>query len=152
MKKKLVFTCCIALFLAAIIVTVCLLRSPISGDKILQYMRFEDITSVSIKKTQENGASVILGKCELTDSEVAEFYDGLSNSTFREHKGPGLIQSEIRYYATFTNKDGNAECTMVFYDDDFLLFEYSYGDRPGVSKRYEIISTELNRFFESVIK
>lgn len=129
------------------------LFSQVSGNEILGYIQKEDISLVTIEKTLENSDGMEqLKNHELTADELTQFYDYFAEMKLKNIDTSSFkIESEVRYYISFKNHDGNEVCTMKFYNDDALIFDYIYGTKSPVHERYKIINTGLVDYFELIL-
>lgn len=128
-------------------------RGHISGDELFDQIPMENVTQITVQKTRENSASIEeLGSFELTQSQIEQFYRIFSDTQLKDiGQRSFAINTEIRYFVFFLNSEGNADGTMKFYENEALILDYAYGDRPAIHKRYSIISSSLNDFFESIV-
>ena len=150
-KKKGVLFLIIALIGAIAIILY--FNHHISGDKLLNHIQMDNITQVSVKKTLEDSDSIEdLGHFYLCESEIQEFFEIFSSCQLKDIRQQSFpISTDVRYYVFLFNSEGNIEGTMKFYEDDVLIFDYIYGDRPAIHKRYSIMSSSFKNFFESII-
>lgn len=125
----------------------------ISGQELIDYIPTGNVTKIVVQKVLDDGVTIEdFGSFELDDSEIELFYTNLSSSTLKdigEHSF--TINNDVRYFVYLSNSSGYIEGTMKFYDDEILIFDYVYGDRPALHKRYSITSSTLIDFFNSII-
>lgn len=123
-----------------------------SGDKLLDYIPMENITEIKVQKTIDDGTTIEdCGNFELNQSEIEQFYKIFSEAQIKDIGGqPFTINTEVRYFVFFNDSKGRTEGTMKFYENEVMIFDYVYGDRPAIHKRYSIISSSLKDFFESI--
>lgn len=150
MKRTGIFV--IAALTAAVVAEAFLSQRPVSGSKVYGYMRPDNISRMTVQKVLSNETgSEDLGTVELSESEMERFYELLLATKLRDiHSESFPIRTNVRYYAVFENLDGKIEGRMEFYGNEVLIFDYIYGDKPSVYKRYLIVTSPLEKFLESV--
>lgn len=152
MKRKSIWSICVILLVSGIYLL--FFYSQVSGIELLEYVERENISEILIRKTLEDGSGCWeAGVCTLSPEEIEQFYAYLENSQLKDIGIQAVpIESNIRYYVTLNRGGGRLAGQLEFYDDDILIFDYTYGNRPGVHKRYIIISSSISSFFEAVLK
>lgn len=149
-KKKWVVFFGLAAF--GVIVLLFVYGGRISGDRLFDYIQVDNIVRITVQKTVESSSSAEdQGFFDLTRSEIERFYAVISDSEMKGIRGEAFgINTEVRYYVFLYNSEGYAEGTMKFYGDEELIFDYVYGDRPAIHKRYSIRVSSFEDFFESL--
>lgn len=122
------------------------------GDELLNYIRMENITEITVQKTLEDDNTIKdCGTFVLNQTETEEFYKIFSEARIKDiGRRPFSFNTKVRYYIYFNNFEGRTEGTMKFYENEIVIFDYVYGDRPAIHKRYSIISSSLKNFFERI--
>lgn len=147
-KRKTVIGC-----LILIAILLCVFWRVSSGENIVDYIEADDIQEIIVKKTLEDGSGE--EDCctlKLEREEVTDFYAILSELKVKNiGKQPFPISTNVRYYVYLNDANGFSKGTMKFYEDEVLLFDYVYGDRPAIHKRYSVASSSIKDFFETMI-
>ena len=145
-KKVIVYLILLAFLL-------CAFWGTLSGKEIVDYIEADGIEEIVIKKTLEDGNG-IEDYCtfKLKSEDVRELYAMLSEMKVKNIGEKSFsINTNVRYYVYLNDANGFSKGTMKFYGDEVLIFDYVYGDRPPIHKRYSIVSSSIKDFFETRI-
>ena len=127
-------------------------RGHTSGAGLLDHIPIENITEITVQKTIDDGTTIEdRGTFELDQAEIDRFYEIFSETQIKDIGGqPFSFDTDIRYFVFFHDPEGRTNGTMKFYENEAVIFDYVYGDRPALHKRYRILSSSLNEFFRSI--
>lgn len=126
---------------------------PTSGKQILKNVPVDDANKIVICKTIDNGNGVfIVSECTIPREEIPNLVQHFSDTILYYIKeNPFPIESEVRYDVHIVNNKNTVKADLKFYDDDALVIDCAYGDKPAFHRRYLIEKTKLIEFFENML-
>ena len=152
MKKKIVT--------AAIIVAVILVVGAViyfyprtTGSELLKLLQWDNIETVTIKKTEGDGTEVTtVATCELTEEELSSFCELFRGTKLKSFNQEVFrTSSDTKYYISFLSAQGYEVCEMKLYNDEYLMFDYLSREDSREYRRYKITGTALVGFFEEIL-
>lgn len=146
-KKKILVLC-----LAILVLFLWAYFRPVSGEKLLDHIQKEKLTEIIVKKTIDDGTSAEdLGTVQLEGSAIERFYTVLSGAKVKDIGERAFpFNTNIRYHVFLNNAEGITEGTLKFYEQEAVIFDHAYGDRPAIHKRYSLTSASVKDFFGSL--
>jgi len=148
-KKKVFAVCLLALWIFLWFING---AAPTSGREVLDFMPTEDITEITIRKVKSGRED--FGTVTLYGEEIERFYKVISEAKIK-YIGSRSIRfyTDVRYYVSLNGpmlEEPPIEIIEITIQGDEYLNLCMYGQRPLLDRRYAIISSSLNDFFDSI--
>ena len=124
------------------------------GDLISAKIPIDEAKYVTICKISEDEiAELPVAERTISDEMLQEFIMYFEDMTLQNlYNLPFSIDSPIKYKVHVTTFNDKVWITMTFYDDDAVIIDGVYGDKPAFHGRYKIVRTNLVAFFETILQ
>lgn len=125
-----------------------------TGDELLEYLQWDNIETVTIKKTEGKEIdSTTVATRELTEEELSSFCELFRGTKLKSfNKETFRTSSDTKYYISLLSAQGYEVCEMKLYNDEYLMFDYLSREDSREYRRYKITGTALVGFFEEILE